>query len=130
MIFFYYDLDAFSAVVCIEFWVIYKRNQHADWGYFAPEQGSDLVVEDLHQLRSQIQAVYSGTPYFMLGHSMGSFLLRKYLSLHGEGLARHRRIFPSENLETVAPRQNRALSVLRHFGFSPASCRHFDPGTI
>ena len=49
-----------------------------DWGYFAPEQGSDLVVEDLHQLRSQIQAVYSGTPYFMLGHSMGSFLLRKY----------------------------------------------------
>ncbi len=58
-----------------------------DWGYFAPEQGSDLVVEDLHQLRSQIQAVYSGTPYFMLGHSMGSFLLRKYLSLHGEGLS-------------------------------------------
>ncbi len=58
-----------------------------DWGYFAPEKGSDLVVEDLHQLRSQIQTAYSGTPYFMLGHSMGSFLLRKYLSMHGEGLS-------------------------------------------
>lgn len=57
------------------------------WGYFAPERGSDLVVEDLHQLRGKIQAEYPGVSYFMLGHSMGSFLLRKYLSIHGEGLS-------------------------------------------
>lgn len=57
------------------------------WGYFAPENGSDLVVEDLHQLREKIQAEYSNVPYFMLGHSMGSFLLRKYLSKHGQGLS-------------------------------------------
>lgn len=57
------------------------------WGYFAPENGSDMVVEDLHQLRGMIQAEYPGVPYFMLGHSMGSFLLRKYLSMHGEGLS-------------------------------------------
>lgn len=57
------------------------------WGYFAPEHGSDLVVEDLHQLRMTTQAEYPQIPYFMLGHSMGSFLLRKYLSKHGEGLA-------------------------------------------
>ncbi len=57
------------------------------WGYFAPEHGSDLVVEDLHQLRKRIQAEYPGIPYFMLGHSMGSFMLRKYLSMHGEGLS-------------------------------------------
>ncbi len=56
-------------------------------GYFAPEYGSDLVVEDLQQLRSKTQMEYPGVPYFMLGHSMGSFLLRKYLTIHGEGLS-------------------------------------------
>lgn len=58
-----------------------------DWGYFAPQKGSDIVVEDLHQLRLKTQKEYPGVPYFMLGHSMGSFLLRKYLSIHGEGLS-------------------------------------------
>ena len=57
------------------------------WGYFAPEHGSDLVIEDLHQLRARTQAEYPGIPYFMLGHSMGSVLLRKYLSKYGKGLA-------------------------------------------
>lgn len=57
------------------------------WGYFAPKDGSDIVVEDLHQLRVKIQAKYPKLPYFMLGHSMGSFLLRKYLSKHGKGLS-------------------------------------------
>ncbi len=57
------------------------------WGYFAPENGSDLVVEDLQKLRVKIQSEYPRLPYFMLGHSMGSFLLRKYLSQYGEGLS-------------------------------------------
>lgn len=57
------------------------------WGYFAPEHGSDLVVQDLHQLREKTQAEYPQIPYFMLGHSMGSFLLRKYLCKYGEGLS-------------------------------------------
>ncbi|MEY8389764.1 alpha/beta hydrolase [Lachnospiraceae bacterium 45-W7] len=58
-----------------------------DWGYFAPKKGSDLLVEDLNRLRSHMQKKYPGLPYFMLGHSMGSFLLRKYLSKYGKGLA-------------------------------------------
>ncbi len=58
-----------------------------DWGFFAPEKGSDLVVEDLNFLRMQMQKEYQDIPYFMLGHSMGSFLLRKYLSKYGRGLA-------------------------------------------
>ncbi len=57
------------------------------WGYFAPEKGSDLVVKDLQKLRIHIQRDYPGVPYFMLGHSMGSFLLRKYLSRYGSGLS-------------------------------------------
>ena len=57
-----------------------------DWGYFAPGDPSSLLVEDMHQLRKIIQEKHPGTPYFMLGHSMGSYLLRRYLSVHGEGL--------------------------------------------
>ena len=56
------------------------------WGYFAPKNGSDIVVEDLHHLRRIIEKEHPGVRYFILGHSMGSFLLRKYLSQHGSGL--------------------------------------------
>lgn len=57
----------------------------ADWGYFA-EEPSDTLVEDMHLLRSIVRKRYPDLPYFMLGHSMGSFMLRKYLALHGQGL--------------------------------------------
>lgn len=57
-----------------------------DWGYFAPKNGSGILVEDMHKLRKLTQKKYPKLPYFMLGHSMGSFLLRRYLSVHGERL--------------------------------------------
>ena len=55
-------------------------------GYFAKKHGDACVVEDLHTLRGIIQRKYPGVPYFMLGHSMGSFIIRRYAMLHGEGL--------------------------------------------
>lgn len=57
-----------------------------DWGYFCEETPSDIVVEDMHKLRTIIQKDFPHLPYFMLGHSMGSFMLRKYLSVHGDHL--------------------------------------------
>lgn len=54
-------------------------------GYFG-ECPSDLLVADMHTLRTTIQKDNPGVPYFMMGHSMGSYMLRKYLALHGEGL--------------------------------------------
>ena len=57
-----------------------------EWGYFA-EHPSDTVVADMHTLREMTQKEHPGVPYFMLGHSMGSYMLRKYLAIHGEGLA-------------------------------------------
>lgn len=58
-----------------------------EWGYFRKENPSDALVEDMHQLRMLIQKENPDIPYFMLGHSMGSYMLRKYLCLHSEGLA-------------------------------------------
>ncbi len=59
-----------------------------DWGYFADvPHPSDVLVEDIHKVRSFCQNdQYPKVPYFILGHSMGSYLLRKYLAKYGEGL--------------------------------------------
>ena len=57
-----------------------------DWGYFCEGNPSDVLIEDMHKLRTLIQEDNPGVPYFMLGHSMGSFMLRKYLSVHDDNL--------------------------------------------
>lgn len=51
-----------------------------DWGYIAPGNGAKILIQDIHQLRLNIQRANKGVPYFMLGHSMGSFLVRRYIS--------------------------------------------------
>lgn len=56
-----------------------------DWGYFA-SRPSDTLVADMHRLRKLTVRDYPNLPYFILGHSMGSYLLRKYLTIFGEGL--------------------------------------------
>ncbi len=61
-------------------------NSEKDWGYFAKGDPSALLVEDMHTLRRAVQEENPSVPYFMLGHSMGSYLLRRYLAVHGEGL--------------------------------------------
>ena len=55
-------------------------------GHFADEGGWDCLLEDIHRLRLETEQAYPGVPYFLLGHSMGSFLTRCYLTQHGEGL--------------------------------------------
>ena len=58
-----------------------------EYGYFPKKNGNRCVIGDIHQLRMITSKKYPGVPYLMLGHSMGSFLLRQYLTEHGEGLA-------------------------------------------
>ncbi len=55
-----------------------------DWGYFAKKKPSEIVVADIYQVTRIIRNAYPDCPYFILGHSMGSFLLRKYLTIHSE----------------------------------------------
>ena len=58
-----------------------------DLGYIAEKNGSGCLTADMHRLRIIAQKHNPDLPYFMLGHSMGSYLLRQYLTVHGEGLA-------------------------------------------
>ena len=48
-------------------------------GYFG-EKGNEWVIADIHHLREMTQAEYPGVKYLMLGHSMGSFLIRQYIT--------------------------------------------------
>jgi alpha-beta hydrolase superfamily lysophospholipase len=58
-----------------------------EYGYFPKKNGNRCVIGDIHQLRMITSKKYPGVPYLMLGHSMGSFLLRQYLTEHGDGLS-------------------------------------------
>lgn len=58
--------------------------QESEWGYFTDKKPSETVVADLYQVTRIASSQYPDCPYFILGHSMGSFLLRRYLTLHSE----------------------------------------------
>lgn len=55
-------------------------------GYFHEGDGSSYLIDDIHQLQMLVKEKYKNLPYFMLGHSMGSFLAREYLMLYGKEL--------------------------------------------
>lgn len=59
-----------------------------DLGYFAEKNGNECVIRDMLRLRALTQnKLPLGLPYFMLGHSMGSFLVRQFITEYGDGLA-------------------------------------------
>jgi alpha-beta hydrolase superfamily lysophospholipase len=48
-------------------------------GFFAERGGWDSAVSDMHALYQTERLKYPGCPYFLLGHSMGSFMARAFL---------------------------------------------------
>ena len=55
-------------------------------GFFAEKDGWDLAIRDLHTLHETTAARFPGKPYFLFGHSMGSFLARTYIIRYRSGL--------------------------------------------
>lgn len=55
-------------------------------GYFGDNEGWQYLIDDVDGLRKQISAEYPDLPYVILGHSMGSFIVRCYLMQYGKGL--------------------------------------------
>lgn len=54
-----------------------------DWG----DQGAHTMMEDEHTLTGIVKEKYPGLPYFLYGHSMGSFIARDYIATYGGELA-------------------------------------------
>lgn len=59
----------------------------AEYGYFTEKNPSDTLIADMHEVRKQIQKENRKCPYFMLGHSMGSYMLRKYITRYPKHLS-------------------------------------------
>lgn len=57
-----------------------------DEGYFADVDGFGLVVDDLHLVSETARGEQPGLPFFLFGHSMGSFLSRAYAMKYGDEL--------------------------------------------
>ena len=55
-------------------------------GYFSADDPSSAVVNDLHQVTLYMKKHYPDLPYFLMGHSMGSFMARRYLMTYGNTL--------------------------------------------
>lgn len=54
-------------------------SKEEDYGYFGPD-GNRHMIRNIHRLRVQTQIENPDIPYFILGHSMGSFLVRQYIT--------------------------------------------------
>lgn len=57
-------------------------------GYFCDRDPASVVVDDVYSLTTITKDKYPGVPYFILGHSMGSFIARNYLFTYGDKVDR------------------------------------------
>lgn len=55
----------------------------SDWG----DQGPHTMMEDEYTLTKIVKEMYPNLPYFLYGHSMGSFIARDYIAKYGDELA-------------------------------------------
>ena len=55
----------------------------ADLGYFY-EESSDFIVEDLHQVTEYIKGRFPEKDVILIGHSMGSLIVRKYIKKYDD----------------------------------------------
>lgn len=60
-----------------------QNNTWGDWG----DKGFHTMMEDEHTLKTLVCEKYPDLPYFLFGHSMGSFIVRDYIAKYGDELA-------------------------------------------
>ncbi|RFB18486.1 lysophospholipase [Bacillus sp. HNG] len=88
--------DLFANTLAKEGYIVYGNDHRGHGktgtkaeliGFFADENGFDRVVEDMIQLTEIIKKNHPNIPTFLFGHSMGSFLSRRYIQTHGDEIA-------------------------------------------
>lgn len=78
----------FASYLCTKGFLVCGNNHlgHGDslidgtLGYFGDQNGRQYLIDDVHALTIQIKRQYPNLPYFLLGHSMGSFVARLTVS--------------------------------------------------
>lgn len=61
-------------------------SEEVPFGYFCERDPATVAVRDVHRLKKITQEAYPGIPYVILGHSLGTFMLRNYLFRYGTGI--------------------------------------------
>lgn len=65
----------------------YTADDSGEFGFFAQQDGFARVVEDAHEVIEHIQHEDALPVPILFGHSMGSFIARRYVQLHSEDVA-------------------------------------------
>lgn len=103
-------------------------------GFFCEGDSASIVVEDTFQITQYAKSRYPDTPLFILGHSMGSFVVRNYLKKYSHlvkgailmGTTSRRNdvkmaLKLAKGLNTVSPRtKNPALDKLMFGSYNQA----------
>ena len=55
-------------------------------GFIAEEHGDDMLVEDMRRVNDRMRSDLPGIPHFVIGHSMGSFVTRRFLTIGGNDI--------------------------------------------
>ncbi|MCR4715669.1 MAG: lysophospholipase [Lachnospiraceae bacterium] len=58
-----------------------------DLGYMNGDRVDELIIKDLHRVSVAVKKRYKDIPFFLMGHSMGSFLARRYAMSYGDELS-------------------------------------------
>lgn len=53
-------------------------------GHFADQDGFNRVVEDAYEIITQMKTYQGPLKFILIGHSMGSFIARRFIQLYGE----------------------------------------------
>ncbi len=61
--------------------------RYDDYGYFAAKDGDDVLQQDVYELTKTMKKRYPDLPIILLGHSMGSFVVRALIDDHSEDYA-------------------------------------------
>lgn len=78
-------LNSHGLAVCAEDHLGHGQSVTSDenLGYFNDKRDTDVIIADIRALQLAVKKQTGDKPYFMFGHSMGSFFCRKYISLYG-----------------------------------------------
>ncbi len=55
-----------------------------DLGFFAEKHGEKILIQDIQRVVSCTKKLFPGVPVVLFGHSMGSFFVRKYVTVYGK----------------------------------------------
>ncbi len=56
-------------------------------GYFCDKNGYEIVIEDIFKITQEAHMRWPEKRLFLLGHSMGSFMTRRFLALHASSVS-------------------------------------------